>query len=109
MPTIETMIGATLVVAALASGCSLVIESSDRQCEQDADCAAFDDAVCDVALGVCVPDENAACEGPNGCYACEPERPEELLNACTEAACLPYDNTQLEGLLLEGGGLPPAP
>jgi len=104
-----------LLVAAPAfatlGGCSLVIESGDRQCERNEDCAGFDDAVCDVAGGVCVPASSgtAGCVGPDGCFACAPEQPEEFLNACTDSACVPFDNAQLEGLLLEDGSVPPVP
>ncbi len=105
-----------LMVAAAAvaapSGCSFVIESRDRQCERDDDCEGFDNATCDVAAGVCVPlgsTGSAACVGEDGCYACAPEQQEEYLNACTDAECVPYDNAQLQGLLLEDGSLPPVP
>jgi hypothetical protein len=105
-----------LLSAALAAleglaGCSLVIESRDRQCERDQDCSGFDGAACDVANGVCVPraSTGTSCEGPDGCWACAPENQEQFLNACTDAECVPYDNAQLEGLLLEDGSLPPVP
>ncbi len=112
----QTHAAARLVVALAAmpwsSGCSLVIESRDRQCEGDDDCASFDNATCDVSAGVCVPrgsTGSASCVGEDGCYACVPEQQEEYLNACTDAECLPYDNTQLQGLLLEDGSVPPVP
>jgi hypothetical protein len=113
-----------LLVAAAASsasgpGCSLVIESRDQQCAEDADCSGFAQAVCDAARGVCVPGSGTTatgtggagggCVGPDGCYACVPENQTDLLNACTDAECIPYDNTQLQGLLLEDGSVPPVP
>ena len=52
---------------------------------------------------------STGCEGPDGCFACEPDSQVEFLNACTDAACIPYDNGQLEGLLLEDGSVPPVP
>jgi hypothetical protein len=99
------------VALGASAGCSFVIESRDRQCERDADCSGFDGAVCDVAEGVCVPASSgtAGCEGPDGCYSCEPVLPEEFLNACTDSECVPYDNAQLQGLLLEDGSVPPVP
>lgn len=132
VPILERTHPAALAVAALAallgaSGCSFVVESQDRQCETDADCSGFTDAVCDTAGGVCVAREVAGpgstggggaggsgssstgCVGPDGCYACEPDAQVEFLNACTDAACIPYDNTQLAGLLLEDGSVPPVP
>lgn len=133
VPIVERTHPAPLLVAALAallaaSGCSFVVESQDRQCEGDADCRGFD-GVCDVGRGVCVERETSGpgstgaggaggggsaststgCVGPDGCWACEPESQAEILNACTDAACIPYDNAQLEGLLLEDGSVPPVP
>ena len=42
---------------------------------------------------------SGGCEGPDGCYACPPQTQVQFLEACTDAECIPYDNTQLEGLL----------
>ncbi|NUO52717.1 MAG: hypothetical protein HOV80_28045 [Polyangiaceae bacterium] len=110
----------TVGVAALsvASGCSLIIENRDRQCENDEDCAGFGDATCEISSGICVARAgstasgstgSAACEGPDGCFACEPTKTEEFLNGCTDVACVPYDNGQLQGLLQEDGSVPPVP
>jgi hypothetical protein len=111
----------TAGVAALgaAPGCSLIIESRDRQCESNEDCAGFGDATCEISSGICVGNAtststsgstgSAACAGPDGCFACEPTKTEEFLNACTDVGCVPYDNGQLQGLLLEGGSVPPVP
>lgn len=89
-----------------------MIESQDRQCEVDDDCSGFEDAVCDTTNGVCIPRDagtSSGCVGPDGCFSCEPEQPVEFLNACTEAECVPYDNAQIEHLLLEDGSVPPVP
>jgi hypothetical protein len=106
------LMAAVLVVPVLglgaATGCSLVVESQDRQCEADADCSSFEDAVCDVAGGVCVS-RLAGCLGPDGCFSCPPAAQAEFLNACTDAECIPYDNTPLLGLLQEDGSVPPVP
>ncbi len=135
MPILSKTCAAALFAAALAAagatGCSFVVESRDRQCESDEDCAGFDGATCDE--GVCVAREGTAastsastsasstsassttstgtggCEGPDGCFSCEPIAQVDFLNACTDAACVPYDNAQLEGLLLEDGSVPPVP
>ncbi len=50
------------------------------------------------------------CVGPEGCFACPPTKPAELLNACTDATCAPFPNT-VERLPLIGpdGKLPPLP
>jgi hypothetical protein len=112
-----------LLVAATAafesvSGCSLIIESRDRQCERDTDCSSFDNAKCDVAEGVCVSrvtsgtgggGSGGGCEGPDGCYSCAPSKPVEYLNGCTDATCIPYDNTPLQDLLEPDGSVPPVP
>lgn len=51
-----------------------------------------------------------ACIGPDGCFDCAPQKPLEFLNACTDAACSPFANTQERLPLLEGDGtLPPLP
>lgn len=137
VPTLETTRAAALLAALLgplgvagmgaAAGCSLVVESQDRQCESDADCRGFDGGVCDVAGGVCVRRDavgstssassggggggagGGGCVGEDGCFACAPSAQAEFLNACTDAACVPYDNAQIEDLLLEDGSLPPVP
>jgi hypothetical protein len=104
-------------VLASAGACSLVIESRGQQCENDDDCKGFGaDAVCNLGGGVCVTPEasgstgSAGCIGDDGCFACPPQQFEEFLNACTNAPCIPYDNaTNLQGLLLEDGSVPPVP
>lgn len=108
MPRGALLLAAALVVGSSAAACSIVVESQDRQCDRDEDCTAFTDAVCDVAGGVCV-DRQAGCLGPDGCFSCAPTEQIEFLTACTDAECIPYDNAQLEGLLLEDGSLPPVP
>lgn len=131
MTILETTRAVALLLAASwaiggAVGCSFVIESQDRQCESDKDCNGFADAMCDVAGGVCVPRATAStsstgaggggaggggaeCIGPDGCFSCPPSAQAEFLNACTDSACIPYDNGPLADLLLEGGTVPPVP
>jgi hypothetical protein len=124
--------------AGVSTGCSLVVESQDRQCESDADCSV-DGSVCDVAGGVCVARAETTssglgttsgsssggggngaggggststgdeCIGPDGCFACAPDTQPEFLNGCTDAACVPYDNAQIADLLEEDGSVPPVP
>jgi hypothetical protein len=101
-----------LVATSSLAGCSFVVETSDAQCTQDSDCAPFNDAFCDVPNGVCIPRGStgtAACVGPDGCFACDPVEPVEILNACTDANCVPYDNAQIADLLEEDGSVPPVP
>jgi len=51
-----------------------------------------------------------ACIGPDGCFDCAPKQPLEVLNACTDAACSAYENTQKRlPLLKDDGTLPPLP
>ena len=51
-----------------------------------------------------------ACITPEGCFDCTPKKPLEFLNACTDAACAPFANTQKRLPLLEDDGtLPPLP
>lgn len=55
-------------------------------------------------------DTGASCDGPDGCYACEPGEPAQVLNHCTAAACQPFPNTsQRLPLLKSDGTLPPVP
>lgn len=42
------------------------------------------------------------------CYPCNPLTPQELLNACTAAQCIPFDRARLTNLL-PNGELPPLP
>lgn len=49
------------------------------------------------------------CAGPDGCYKCEPAKPIEFLNACTDRTCVPFDNKARLPLLEDGKPLPPVP
>lgn len=49
------------------------------------------------------------CEGPDGCFNCAPTKPVEVLNACTDATCEPFDNKARLPLLRGDGTLPPLP
>lgn len=50
------------------------------------------------------------CVGADGCYACEPQTSEQLLDRCTEAQCEPFSLTPERLPLLAGdGSLPPIP
>jgi hypothetical protein len=95
--------------AVLGTACSLIIEHRSKQCSADADCAGFTSAVCDTLQGVCVPRSGEQCLDPSGCWACAPKNTKEFQSACTDAACVPYDNGALEALLTADGGVPPIP
>jgi hypothetical protein len=43
------------------------------------------------------------------CYPCAPATDPEYLNACTSAACVPFDDKTRITKLLPDGGLPPVP
>jgi hypothetical protein len=74
-----------------------------KQCETDDECAQ---GTC--RGGFC---SVGSCEGTqNGvpCYGCAPEKREEFLNACTNAACVSFDPARVTKLP-PGGTLPPIP
>lgn len=100
---------AAALAAALTAACSLIVEHRSRQCDEDADCASFKNAVCDTKEGVCVERAGEKCVDPSGCYACEPKNTRQFQAACTDAQCVPYDNSVLKPLLTADGGLPPVP
>lgn len=86
----------TTVAAALlfvASGCSLLVNRSDVQCETDADCMQFgghpscQNKIC-VASGL----------GPEGCQIGEPKSQSDYLNACSTASCVRFDNCERLGI-----------
>lgn len=64
-----------------------------------------DDAGTDAEAGPVDP----GCAGPDGCYKCEPAKPLEFLNACTDRTCVPFDNKARLPLLEDGKPLPPVP
>lgn len=50
------------------------------------------------------------CVGADGCFDCAPQKPLEFLNACTDAACSGFENTQKRlPLLNDDGTRPPLP
>lgn len=50
------------------------------------------------------------CLGPDGCWSCDPQTPEQVLNHCTASECEPFPNTQERlPLLGDDGALPPIP
>jgi hypothetical protein len=60
-------------------------------------------------------DAQAAPDAPNcdadprvHCYACAPTTSAQFANACTNSTCVPFDDTRLTNLLLDGA-LPPVP
>ncbi|MDB4946598.1 MAG: hypothetical protein JWP97_6132 [Labilithrix sp.] len=51
----------------------------------------------------------AACNGPAGCFACEPVSELDFLNACTDGSCTPFDNVARLPLYKAGQPLPAVP
>jgi hypothetical protein len=49
------------------------------------------------------------CLGAAGCFKCEPTKSEEILNACTDGQCTPFDNAARLPLFKAGQALPPVP
>ena len=66
-----------------------------RETGGDVTASAPDASTCDVDLAT-------------QCYSCVPTVTVEFLNACTSAACVPFDDTRVTRLLADGG-LPPLP
>lgn len=54
-------------------------------------------------------DAGPDCTGDDGCYSCEPTEEIQLLNACNEVGCLPFDNAARIARLNPDGSLPPLP
>jgi hypothetical protein len=117
--------GALIAVGA-SVGCTLVLDASPAQCQRTDDCARFAGTICNVVRHLCVanrtddggPGSDGAVDDPadaaetTGCAAGTTNSPPpgfELLNACTDATCLPFDNRQRLRNLSRDGVLPPLP
>jgi hypothetical protein len=95
----------------VAPGCSTVLDSgryhavagadSDSGAATGGQASAFGDAATDGAN--CNVDLTAQC------YPCTATTPVQLLNACTSASCVPFDDTTRLANLLPDGALPPLP
>jgi len=72
--------------------------------------ASTGDAGVSVAMGGADAAEAASCsvDLATQCYPCAPATQPQFLNACTSAACVPFDDTRVT-LFLPDGGLPPLP
>jgi hypothetical protein len=115
---------APLTVGA-SMGCTLVLDASPAQCQRTDDCARFAGTICDTVRHLCAaaaaddggPGGDGAGDDPadpaetTGCAAGTnaPSPGFELLNACTDATCLPFDNRQRLRNLPGDGVLPPLP
>jgi phage tail protein X len=85
-----------------APGCSLLVDHTSAQCETDDDCLRFGGRpFCQ--RGVCVPSGL----GPEGCVIGTPKSQGDYLNACSTAACVPFDNCARLGLCTPDAAPPP--
>lgn len=50
-----------------------------------------------------------SCLSGEGCFTCEPTRSIDLLNACTDGQCAPFDNAARLPLYAANQPLPPVP
>lgn len=118
------LLGALFVVPLAA--CSLLLDTSSDQCSSDGDCKKLSPtATCQAS--VCV-DGNASeagvvdgghadgsvgdasttsdggvTNGFDGCFPGSPLTPTQLLNACTSAECVTFDNCKMLGLCNDAG------
>ena len=96
--------GTLLVVVGAIVGCSLLVDGDSDQCSNDADCARMfpgkacsSEHVCVVRASDDAGTDDAACWddagfGGLGCYRCTPTTNDQLLNACTKHAFVPFDD-----------------
>ncbi len=96
-------------------GCSLKDVHRD-DCQSDGQCVKLFGAGSKCAEGYCtepttVVDPSCQQTGPDGraCNACPPKTQVDFLNACTSAACEPFDDKARLTKLTEDGGLPKLP
>ena len=113
------------LLGVVVGGCSILLDTSTQQCQSNSDCARFPNAVCDVSNHLCTPrlpsslgsDGSAgpevggapACHDESGCLPCPGGAPPTLLEACTSARCVPFDNKARLANLQADGGLKPLP
>jgi hypothetical protein len=98
----RTRRAAVLALSLVASGCTFLLDHSAQQCATDADCAQFGTHPYCIK-GVCTPSGL----GPVGCFDGTPTTSAQFANACTTAACVPFDNCKRVGECNGDGGVPP--
>jgi hypothetical protein len=115
-------------MAATAAACTWLVDADPAQCRRDVECARFAGTICDGARRICVPamqmgiglpadsgapDGGAVSAADAGFATCFPDGAAtpglELLNACTNSACLPFDNRARLRNLAADGSLKPLP
>jgi len=106
-----------------ATSCSLLVDNHADQCASDLECARFSGTFCDLGVRLCKPiilaseasttfdagsNEDAGELVGSSADACSDRKGFE--NACTNAACKPFDNRlRLKRLPLDGGLTPLPP
>lgn len=108
------------VVSAASLGlgaCTFLLDRNTSQCQGDWDCTRFGNSVCDLGNHVCVPapstdaaitapeqsiDAEDPCLGTSGCYLCAPTTEQQILAGCTDSTCVPFDNSRLTNLNVDG-------
>ncbi len=89
-------------------GCTVLVDRSATQCQNDGDCAHFGGRP-SCQSGACV----ASGLGPANCFYGTPQAPEDFLNQCSNAQCLSFDNCQRLGICHATDGnaslVPPPP
>jgi hypothetical protein len=94
--TFATLVGAS-------AGCTVLLNHDAAQCQTDSDCAHFGDhPYCQ--NNVCV----SSGLGPSACFYGSPAAPQDFMNQCSLAACLPFDNCSRMGLCGATAGAGPS-
>jgi len=86
--------GITAVVLVMTSAaCTALLDRDATQCQADGDCVHFGShPYC--RGGVCV----SSGLGPANCFTGTPQQPQDFMNQCSTAQCVPFDNCQHLGM-----------
>lgn len=106
---LNRVVAAAAAMVLASAACTLLVDRNSAQCSVDSDCAKFGGhPTCQ--SGVCVPSGL----GPADCFYGTPQQPNDFLNQCSTAACLPFDNCTSLGICggagdMDAGLVPPPP
>lgn len=99
-----------LTMLGLTYACSLIVENSSQQCQSDSDCSQFGAALCDLSQHVCVAKSDGGAGADGSCVGAGAAATNvQILNACTDSSCKPFDNKARCTNLTADGGRPPIP
>ncbi len=111
------MLCRALVVGLLLNtlSCSLLVDNGADQCASDFDCARFSGTVCDLRVRLCKSDPSLQASGldanaqddAGGTASADACSAATFENACTNAACKPFNNKVRLAHLPPDGGLTP--